>query len=79
MKNIILTLLLVGLTAANATAQFTPEAVTLVGGDYVSHTWDIDTGGAEWLSAGLVVDLSAGDIYQHLSGDNTPPPSSTAK
>ncbi len=73
MKNFMLTLLLVGLTAANASAAFNPvdPGGTLPG--YTSNTWDITTS-SKWLSAELLVQLSGGDIYQNTDvPSNTPP------
>ena len=73
MKNFILTLLLVGLMAANASAAFTQvdPGVTLPG--YTSNIWDITTTG-KWLSAELLVQLTGGNIYQNTDvPSNTPP------
>ena len=77
MKNSILGLLLVTLTAANATAQVTSAFFPDYGlTDYVSNTWDVDTSGGEWLGAALRVELTGGSIYQDGTGDETPPPTS---
>ncbi len=86
MKNFILTLLLVCLTAANATAAVTsvftsvdiPAGGVIPGGlDYVTNTWDITTDADGWLSAGLYVELTTtGNIYQDSAGNNNPPPTS---
>ena len=68
MKNfILLTLLLVGLTATNVSAAITSTfnqedpGGTLAG--YVSNTWDVDTRNEEWVSAVLLVELTDGTVY----------------
>ena len=77
MKYFILTLLLVGLTVAGASAQVTSTftqvdpGTTLEG--YVSNTWDVSTGPQGWLSAVLRVQLTSGDIYQDAAGSDAPP------
>ena len=89
MKNFILTLLLVCLTAANATAAVTSvfNQSPIPGGlgldNYVTNTWDITTDSDGWLSALLYVDLTTtGNIYQDPSenndgsGNDIPPPTS---
>jgi hypothetical protein len=76
-KNFIVPLLLVGLTAADASAAVAPTfnqvdpGVTLAG--YVSNTWDVTTGSDAWLSAELLVELTGGDIYQDPVGTDAPP------
>ena len=76
-KNFIVPLLLVGLTAANASATVNPTfnqvdpGGTLAG--YVSNTWDVTTGSDEWLSAELLIELTGGDIYQDPVGTDAPP------
>ena len=77
MKNFILALLLVILTAANATAQVTSTFNQDYGlANHVSNTWHVDTSSYEWLAAALRVELNAGSIYQNAAGDDSPPPTS---
>ncbi len=79
MKNYILTLLLVSITAANATAlTSTFNQPTIPGGvldNYVSNTWDVTTDTDRWYSAELLVHLSSGtgSIYQDGAGSDYPP------
>ena len=72
MKNFILALLVVTLTAASATAQVTSAFNQDYGlASNVSNTWDVTTGTAQGLSASLRVELNSGSIYQN--GDENPP------
>ncbi len=79
MKYFIPALLLVALTAANASAVVTSSFSQVNPADpsgYVSNAWDVNTGSDDWLSAQLLVQLSSGDIYQNTGvggSSNTPP------
>ena len=85
MKSFIVTSSLVFLAVLATTAHVASAAVTSTfnqespGGalsSYVSNTWDVATGSDEWLTAQLLVELSAGDIYQDSLGTNNPPDAS---
>ncbi len=77
MKNYIFPVLLVALTAGNASAAVTTTFSQMDPGstleNYTSNTWDVTTSSDPWLSAALLVQLTGGDIYQDDNGSDAPP------
>ncbi len=77
MRNLILPVLIFGFMALNAPAAVTSTfnqtdpGATLVG--YTSNTWDVNTATDSWLSGQLLLQLTAGDIYQDSVGNDAPP------